>query len=160
MRSFIPLQIYTTLKQCSYETSILAVSFPYKFTLLSNLYICFPSVFLVSFPYKFTLLSNRAKMNRISSVFHSPINLHYSQTVLSCFPPKSLFHSPINLHYSQTLRRFVIQVIPFHSPINLHYSQTSRNPKSSPERFHSPINLHYSQTVRKFRLHVSGFIPL
>ena len=37
------------------------------------------------------------------ALFHYPIDLHYSQTVVETAVKEKKFHYPIDLHYSQTL---------------------------------------------------------
>ena len=35
-------------------------------------------------------------------MFESPMDLHYSQTVVRSYVPRLAFESPMDLHYSQT----------------------------------------------------------
>ena len=119
-----PLWIYTTLKQLLYSYYKLVVWIPYGFTLLSNGW--------------------RRLMN--NDLFESPMDLHYSQTLVPSELKSSWFESPMDLHYSQTVSLPVGNEQAFESPMDLHYSQTSTLVLPINNGFESPMDLHYSQT--------------
>ena len=56
--------------------------------------------------------------------FDIPINLHYSQTLITTDGTAYVFDIPMNLHYSQTCCTFCLCNDVFDIPMNLHYSQT------------------------------------
>ena len=91
--------------------------------------------------------------------FYYLIDLHYSQTLISCSILLFLFYYLIDLHYSQTVPFNSPLIFSFYYLIDLHYSQTESLPSRIAFAFYYLIDLHYSQTKPR-SCDLRGFVLL